>query len=191
MARSPVRSLLRILIPRWFSLDATALPALGEVIKGQQTFFADPNAYAVDARGVAYTYAYFCPKHAGAGSAYLLTIADKQGRMLDGGMTYRLTVPANVPVKQYWSATVYDRATHAPLRNARWPSRSSQTPGLQTTADGSVDIHFSPEPPIGQESNWIPTSANKGFEVMFRFYGPEKVLFEKTWKLPDIERVGE
>jgi len=27
------------------------------------------------------------------------------------------------------------------------------------------------------------------FEVLFRFYGPEKLLFEKTWRLPDIEKV--
>jgi hypothetical protein len=26
------------------------------------------------------------------------------------------------------------------------------------------------------------------FEVLFRFYGPEKPLFDKTWVLPDIER---
>jgi hypothetical protein len=27
------------------------------------------------------------------------------------------------------------------------------------------------------------------FEMLFRFYGPEKPLFDKTWKLPDIERI--
>jgi hypothetical protein len=27
--------------------------------------------------------------------------------------------------------------------------------------------------------------------VLFRFYGPEKPLFEKTWRLPDIEKVRE
>ena len=31
---------------------------------------------------------------------------DKDGQLLDGGTTYRLPVPANAPVKQYWSATV-------------------------------------------------------------------------------------
>jgi|GEM_PF-4708576 len=40
-----------------------------------------------------------------------------------------------------------------------------------------------------KESNWIPTSADGGFEVLFRFYGPEKPLFDKTWRLPDIENV--
>jgi hypothetical protein len=118
-----------------------------------------------------------------------LAIADKDNRLLDGGATYQLTVPASVPVTQYWSATVYDRATHAPIRNARWPSRSSQTPGLEKNADGSVTVYFGPNPPAGRESNWVPTSTDGGFEVLFRFYGPQKPLFEKTWRLPDIEKV--
>ena len=164
-----------------------ALPGSRELLDGQATFFAKPDIYPVDARGVTFSYAYFTPKHLGAGSSYLLTIADKDGRPLDGGTTYRLAVPANAPVRQYWSATVYDRATHAPIRNARWPSRSSQTPGLHENADGSVDVYFGPKAPEGKESNWIPTSTDGGFEVLFRFYGPEKPLFDKTWRLPDIE----
>jgi hypothetical protein len=163
------------------------LPGSRELLDGQATFFAKPDVYPVDARGVTFSYAYFTPKHLGAGSSYLLTIADKNGRLLDGGATYRLAVPPNVPVRQYWSATVYDRATHAPIRNARWPSRSSQTPGLHENADGSVDIYFGPEAPDGKESNWVPTNIDRAFEVLFRFYGPEKPLFDKTWRLPDIE----
>jgi hypothetical protein len=54
-----------------------------------------------------------------------------------------------------------------------------------------VDIYFGAKAPAGQESNWVPTSVDGKFEVLFRFYGPEKPLFEKTWKLPDIEKVGE
>jgi len=165
-----------------------ARPGSRELFEGQASFFAKPDAYPTDIRGVTFSYAYFTPKHTGEGSSYLLTIADKDGRLLDGGSSYRLPVPANAPVRQYWSATVYDRSTHAPIRSARWPSRSSQTPGLQKNADGSVDIFFGPAPPAGKESNWVPTRSGAGFEVLFRFYGPEKALFEKTWKLPDIER---
>jgi hypothetical protein len=40
------------------------------------------------------------------------------------------------------------------------------------------------------EPNWVPTSPNGKFEVLFRFYGPEKPLFDKTWVLPDIERIA-
>jgi hypothetical protein len=166
-----------------------ARPGSRELFEGQATFFAKPDVYPVDVRGVTFSYAYFTPKHAGAGSSYLLTIADEDGQLLDGDTAYRLSVPANVPVKQYWSATVYDRATHAPIRNARWPSRSSQTPGLQKNAEGSVDVYFGPQAPSGKESNWIPTNAGGGFEVLFRFYGPENPLFEKTWRLPDIEKL--
>jgi hypothetical protein len=165
-----------------------ALPGSRELLEGQSTFFAKPDVYPVDIRGVTFSYAYFTPKHMGKGSSYLLTIADEDGRLLDGSSIYRLAVPANPPVKQYWSATVYDRATHAPIRNAQRPSRSSQSPGLQKNADGSVEVYFGPKAPAGKESNWVPTNADGGFEVLFRFYGPEKPLFEKTWRLPDIEK---
>jgi hypothetical protein len=98
-------------------------------------------------------------------------------------------VPANAPVSQYWSATVYNRATHAFVRDALRPSRSSQSPDVQKNPDGSVDIYFAPKAPARKESNWVPTDPNGGFEVLFRLYGPEKPFFEKLWKLPDIEKV--
>ena len=118
-----------------------------------------------------------------------MTIRDKDGQPFDGAANYRLTVPANAPVKLYWSATVYDRETHALIRNLSPSSRSSNTPDLQKNADGSVDVYFGPKAPEGKQSNWVPTSAEGKFEVLFRLYGPEKPFFEKTWKLPDIEKV--
>ena len=90
-------------------------------------------------------------------------------------------------MKLYWSATVYDGATHALIRETRWSSRSSNTPGQQKNPDGSVDIYFAPEAPAGKESNWVPTDPKGRFEVLFRLYGPEKPFFDKTWKLPDVE----
>jgi hypothetical protein len=160
-----------------------------ELIQGLQTQFSNPVSYPVDGRGVVYTMAFFSPKRSGAGSFYLMAIKDKQGRPFDGGSTYRLSVPANAPVKQYWSATVYDRATHALIRDMKWSSRSSQTPELQKNADASVDVYFGPKAPAGKECNWVPTKAGGQFEVLFRFYGPEKPLFDKTWKLSDIEKI--
>jgi hypothetical protein len=108
-------------------------------------------------------------------------------KALDGGKTYRLHVPAKAPVSQYWSATLYDRATHALIRDVSRPSRSSQSPGLQTNADGSVDLYFGPAAPSGRETNWVPTRAGGQFEVLFRLYGPDKTFFDKAWQLPDIE----
>jgi hypothetical protein len=56
-------------------------------------------------------------------------------------------------------------------------------------ANGSVDVYFGPAAPPTKEANWVPTSPEGEFEVLFRFYGPEKSLFEKTWRLPDIEKI--
>ena len=118
-----------------------------------------------------------------------LAIRDKTGAPFDGSKNYRLTVPANSPVKQYWSAVVYDRATHALIRNASRLSRFSQNPDLQKNTDGSVDVYFGPKAPAGKQTNWIPTNPGGKFEVLFRLYGPEKPLFDMTWKLPDIEAI--
>ncbi|MES2707759.1 MAG: DUF1254 domain-containing protein [Verrucomicrobiota bacterium] len=167
-----------------------ALPASKELIKATESHFAETHVYPTDGRGVAYSYAFFGPKHLGAGQYYLFTIRDKDGNSFDGRSTYRLRVPPDVPVKQYWSVTAYDRVTHGLIRDTQWSSRSSHTPGLMKNADGSVDLYFAAQPPEGKESNWIPTSAAGKFEALFRFYGPEKAIFEKTWKLPDIEKVN-
>ncbi len=133
---------------------------------------------------------FFAPKRLGEGQFYFLAIHDENGNDLDGGSTYRLRVPADAPVRQYWSVVAYDRETHALIRDMPWSSRASNMPDVQQNADGSVDVWFGPEAPAGKESNWIPTNADGRFELLFRAYGPEPALFEKTWVLPDLERVN-
>jgi len=178
------------LSPPFYEGAHWALPARPAMLKGMQSFFADPNSYPTDDRGMTYSMAFFCPKRPAAGSYYLMATKDKEGQPLKGNTTYRLNVPAGVPVRQYWSVTAYDRATHGLIRDVDRASRSSQIPDLQKNADGSVDVYFGPKPPEGKESNWVPTKADGGFEALFRFYGPEKSLFEKNWKLPDVEKVS-
>ena len=164
-------------------------PVGEELARGITSSFAEPDSYPVDARGSLYTFIFFSAKHPGHAQYYLLADRDKSGRPLEGSASYRLRVPANAPVTQYWSMTVYDRATHAFIRKAKWVGRSSQTPELQWNEDGSADLYFGSKAP-GPKTNWIPTNANGRFEVLARFYGPQKALFEKkTWKLPDIEKI--
>jgi hypothetical protein len=133
---------------------------------------------------------YFSAKHLGGGQFYLMTRKDGKGNELNGGSAYRLRVPASAPVHQYWSATVYDGDTHALIRNSTCSSRASTSPDLTTNADGSVDIYFSPAAPGDHSSNWVPTKACNSFEVIFRFYGPDQPLFDKSWKLPDIQKIS-
>ena len=176
--------------PSFYEGSQWAFPAVPEVGEMMGTFYEKPEAYAVDGRGLADSYAYSTVKHIGGGQFYLLTAKDKDGRTLDGASTYKLTVPADAPVKQYWSAVVYDRATHAPVRDVPRASRSSQSQGLQKNPDGSVDLYFGPKAPAGKEANWTPTSSDGQFEVLFRLYGPDKSFFDKKWVLPDLEKVS-
>ena len=164
-------------------------PADPEFIKAAAIAYTDPDNYPLDMRGMSYSYAYIGIKHLGAGQFYLISIKDKDGHSFDGSKTYRLTVAANAPVKQYWSLTAYDRQTHALIRNMPRASRSSQVAELQKNADGSVDIFMGPKAPKGKETNWIPTDPKRKFELMTRLYAPTKELFDKTWVLPDVELV--
>ncbi len=169
---------------RWF------FPTTEEMFHSVMSDWRTLDSYPIDARGTAYTLAFFSAKHLGQSQYYLLTGNDKDGEPLHGKSSYRLRVPANAPVTQYWSMSVYNRETHTFIRNAARVGRSSQTPGLETNADGSVDIFFGAAAPAGKESNWIPTDADGRFEVLARFYGPQKPLFDKTWKLNDIEKTA-
>jgi len=47
-----------------------------------------------------------------------------------------------------------------------------------------------PEAPIGKEKNWIPTVPGKGWFTSLRLYAPTEPYFERSWKLPDIEKVA-
>ncbi|WP_232006189.1 DUF1214 domain-containing protein [Mycobacterium sp. 852013-50091_SCH5140682] len=179
--------------PRFFTtpyFEGThwAVPASPEVVRGMQTGFADADSYPVDDRGLLYSFIYFSAKHLGQGQFHVMTIADKDGRPLDGDQTYRLRVPADPPVSLYWSATVYDRATHALIRDLPYASRSSHRPDLITNPDGSVDVFIGPSAQECNVANWIPTAPGGRFEVLFRLYGPQQALFDKTWQLPDIEK---
>jgi hypothetical protein len=162
---------------------------MGLVFKAAQEQFADANFYPVEDRGLLLSFIFFLPKRLGEGQFYLLGMVDKEGQPLDGSKPYRLNVPANAPIRQYWSATLYDRDTHALIRKMSHAARSSQSQGLQVNKDGSVDLYFGPKAPAGKESNWTPTDPQGKFEILFRFYGPLPSLFDKTWVLPDVELV--
>jgi len=162
---------------------------LADLVKAAQAGYTDPDAYPIDHRGLAYTYAFIGLKRLGAGQFYMIAIKDKDGKPFDGSKTYRLHVPANAPVEQYWSLTAYDRQTHALIRNVDRASRASNSTEVQRNPDGSVDLYIGPKAPEGKQANWIPTDPQRGFELMFRAYGPLKAFFDKQWKLGDAELV--
>ena len=121
---------------------------------------------------------------------YVDTPLDSDGSVFQAGKTYKLTVPEDVPVDQFWSLTIYDMATWAFIYTPEGrPGISSRDRDkMKINADGSVDIYFGPEAPEGYENNWISTGGKVPFPL-FRFYGPTEALFNKTFILNDVELV--
>jgi hypothetical protein len=148
--------------PPYYAGGHWTVPASPAVLEGLRTMFANPDSYPVDDRGVTYSYAYFSPKRPGAGQFYLMTIKDKAGRSFDGRSTYRLTVPANAPVTLYWSATAYDRVTHALIRDQQWSSRSSLTRGFRRTPTARWTSTLVPSRPPARRRTGSPPAPTVG-----------------------------
>ena len=84
---------------------------------------------------------------AGPGSQYVQAFKDKDGNRLDGGKSYRLHIPPNVPAAAFWSLTIYDIATRSMIQNASNDAAHSSYDKLKINADGSVDLYFGPRRP--------------------------------------------
>jgi hypothetical protein len=128
-------------------------------------------------------------KSPGTGSQYLSAFQDAAGKWLDGAKSYRLRVPPNVPVKLFWSVTVYDSDPRSMVQTDTNIAAHSSYDKMKTNTDGSVDLYFGPPVPDGFESNWVKTAPDRGFFPMFRWYGPLEPFFDKSWSLPDVELV--
>jgi hypothetical protein len=125
----------------------------------------------------------------GSGSQYAAAMVDARGNAFDGGKTYRLHLPPNIPAKQFWSLIPYDTQTRSVLQtDQRDAGLSSETGTVATNADGSVDVYFAPTRPSGRE-NWIQTVPGKSWFVYFRLYSPLEPWFDKSWRPSDIEQV--
>jgi hypothetical protein len=132
-------------------------------------------------------------KHAvGAGSVYWMVLRDGSGAFLDGGKTYKLSVPGPVPGTLFWSMTVYDVDTRCLIATDQDRAAiRSLVDKPQANADGSYDLYFGPEAPAGKEGMWVKTIPGKGWWGAFRIYGPEAPAFDGTWRLNDISEVKE
>jgi hypothetical protein len=123
----------------------------------------------------------------GIGSQYLLATLDADKNYLDGGKTYKVTLPPNIPEANFWSFTLYDVQTrsmlHTPQRYPRAGSQSYPSPAAETSADGSTTIYFGPKQPEGVKRG------NKGWFTILRLYSPLEPFFAKEWRPSEIELV--
>jgi hypothetical protein len=161
----------------------------------KDTAFLKDGAYRLEARALFhFGYIVVSPAMAvtvaGQGSDYALIAVDAKKQVLDGAKTYKLTMPKDVPAKDFWALTMYDTQTRSQLQtDQQFPTLGSQTDGIKTNADGSYDIYFAPEAPKGQEGNWLQTIPGKSWWLALRIYGPEQSWIDQTWRPGEIELV--
>lgn len=127
----------------------------------------------------------------GKGQVYMTTKRDSKGNLFRADQTYKLHVPNDVPVRQFWSLTLYSENTRRVYDNGGTENRSanldSSMKDLKYNNDGSVDLFIGTKTPPGFESNLMKTVGEDGWFVMFRLYAPLQPFFDKTFRLGDFE----
>jgi hypothetical protein len=130
-------------------------------------------------------------RRAGGGSAYWFAARDDTGAYLDGGKTYKLTMPQPVPAKLFWSVTLYDPDTRSEVQTDQGKAALRSLFELKDKGTtSSIDLYFGPTAPAGKEGQWIKTIPGRGWFAYLRLYGPEQSAFDGNWKPGDLEVVG-
>jgi len=165
---------------------------LGIKQPSKEGFVYDEGEYLLlDERGSLFHWATFIPRHLGKASAYVLGMRDADCELLSGKQNYKFKVPADVPAKDFWSVIAYEKTTKSFIYNDadKVGLSSYDKSSLKVNSDGTIDIYFGEKALAGLESNWIPT-AGEDFFLLFRLYGPEEAYFDKSFVLPDVEKIN-
>ncbi|MCA3254400.1 MAG: DUF1254 domain-containing protein [Alphaproteobacteria bacterium] len=125
---------------------------------------------------------------------YITAVADAGGQPLDGAQRYRLRLPTgNVPVKAFWSLTMYQAEPDGRLFFIDNPldryAIGNRSPGLVRNPDGSLDILIGgPQPEGALAANWLPARPGP-IRLVMRAYLPHRELLLGFSRLPALERL--
>ncbi len=103
-----------------------------------------PGFLDFDNRGPLLNYSWGSAERVGKATYYINLAADAKGQPLDGSRNYRLKVPANAPVTQFWAASTQTDENGAFMDVPGRFALSSTDEGVVKNPDGSVDVYFGP-----------------------------------------------
>lgn len=161
---------------------------------GRNVFFngEDGGTMSTDARVMFhYPYTAVTPVMAaprlGKGSDYGIAYLDGDKQPFDGAQTYKITLPADAPVANFWAVTIYDTQTRSMLQtDQKNAGIDSLQDGLRYNRDGSIDIYFAPKAPPGFQNNWVQTVPGKSWFTILRMYGPLEEWIDQSWRPSEI-----
>ena len=123
-------------------------------------------------------------------AVYISARADAEGRPLTGAKSWRVKLPANLPVGGFWSLSMYSqeadgRMFFVPNELNRF-AVGDRSQHLRPERDGSIILFVQNSKPSGERVvNWLP--APKGnFVLMFRAYLPGAPLLDGSVRLPPV-----
>lgn len=135
-------------------------------------------------------FANYTPAQPGTGQFSMATYRDSEGNPLQGDNLYSFTMPAKVPLKQFWQVPIYSTTNRSLVQTDGVRATISSTDeGLLKNDDGSVTVYIGPTAPKGFERNWIKTNPGEGWFTLLRLYAPLEPILNKSWRPNDIELV--
>lgn len=123
-------------------------------------------------------------------AVYVSSARDGEGQVLTGKKSWRLKIPAGLPVGGFWSLTMYQqepdgRLFFVPNELNRF-AVGDRSQHLVRYPDGSIELFIQHAKPSGERVvNWLP--APKGpFVLIFRAYLPGAGLLDGSVRLPPV-----
>ena len=109
----------------------------------------------------------------GAGSQ-VYDRGEGQGRgMAQWQQGLHVACSSRCPCQGIPGVTVYDAMTRSMIKTDTMKAGVSSHDKLVPNPDGSINVHFGPEPPV-DDVNWVKTLPGRGWFAYFRWYGPTK-----------------
>lgn len=123
-------------------------------------------------------------------AVYVSARSDGEGRPLTGDRSWRVKIPAKLPVGAFWSLTMYQEEPDGRLffvpNDLNRFAVGDRSEHLRPERDGSIELFVQATKPSGERVvNWLP--APKGpFVLMFRAYLPGAGLLDGSVRLPPV-----